>query len=32
LKTTVEYALRRKEFAKPFYEYLKKIVAENNIE
>lgn len=32
LKTTVEYALRRKEFAKPFYDYLKKIVEENNIE
>ena len=32
LKTTVEYALRRKEFAKPFYEYLKKIVEENHIE
>lgn len=32
LKTQVEYALRRKEFAKPFYDYLKKIVEENNIE
>ena len=32
LKTNVEYALRRKEFAKPFYEYLKKIVEENHIE
>ncbi|MCK5370945.1 MAG: UTP--glucose-1-phosphate uridylyltransferase, partial [Cyclobacteriaceae bacterium] len=32
LKTTVEFALRRKEFAKPFYEYLKKIVEENHIE
>jgi UTP--glucose-1-phosphate uridylyltransferase len=31
LKTTVEFALRRKEFAKPFYEYLKKIVEENDI-
>jgi len=29
LKTTVEYALRRKEFAQPFYEYLKEIVKEN---
>jgi len=32
LKTQVEYALRRKEFAKPFYDYLKKIVEENHIE
>ena len=32
LKTTVEFALRRKEFAKPFYEYLKKIVEENNFD
>ncbi len=26
LKTTVEFALKRKEFAKPFYEFLKEIV------
>ena len=32
LKTQVEYALRRKEFAKPFYNYLKKLVEENHIE
>lgn len=32
LKTTVEFALRRKEFAKPFYAYLKKIVEENKFE
>ena len=31
LKTTVEYALRRKEFAKPFYEFLKEVVEQNNI-
>ena len=29
LKTNVEFALRRKEFAKPFFEFLKKIVAEH---
>ncbi len=28
LKTNVEFALRRKEFAKPFYEFLKQIVEE----
>lgn len=28
LKTTVEYALRRKEFAKPFYEFLKEVIKE----
>jgi UTP--glucose-1-phosphate uridylyltransferase len=28
LKTNVEFALRRKEFAKPFYNYLKQIVEE----
>ncbi len=32
LKTTVEYALRRPEFAKPFYEYLKEIVNKNSID
>jgi len=31
LKTIVEYALKRKEFAKPFYEYLKKVIEENHI-
>ncbi len=29
LKTNVEFALRRKEFAKPFYDFLKQIVADN---
>jgi UTP--glucose-1-phosphate uridylyltransferase len=29
LKTNVEFALRRKEFAKPFYDFLKEIVAEH---
>jgi UTP--glucose-1-phosphate uridylyltransferase len=29
LKTTVEYALRRKEFARPFYEFLQEIVESN---
>jgi UTP--glucose-1-phosphate uridylyltransferase len=28
LKTNVEFALRRQEFAKPFYEFLKRMVAE----
>jgi UTP--glucose-1-phosphate uridylyltransferase len=28
LKTNVEFALRRKEFAKPFYNYLKEIIEE----
>ena len=32
LKTTVEYALRRKEFSEPFYEYLKEIIEEYPIE
>lgn len=29
LKTNVEFALRRKEFAKPFYEFLKEIVEQH---
>lgn len=30
LKTTVEFALRRKEFAEPFFEYLKEIVEQGH--
>lgn len=29
LKTTVEFALKRKEFSKPFFEFLKDVVAEH---
>jgi UTP--glucose-1-phosphate uridylyltransferase len=29
LKTTVEFALKRKEFAAPFYKYLKEVIAEH---
>jgi UTP--glucose-1-phosphate uridylyltransferase len=32
LKTTVEFALRRKEFAKPFYTYLKELVESKEFE
>ncbi len=32
LKTTVEYALRRKEFAEPFYEFLKEVVENTKID
>jgi UTP--glucose-1-phosphate uridylyltransferase len=32
LKTTVEFALRREEFARPFYDYLKQIVEETKLD